>query len=222
MRSKIWVFPLLAMAFLGAERPLSLTVKTPAGMKISSATATSAEPKSVASGVVGDQSVFFDKLIAHASYDVHLELADGSVIQGVDLGWYNDEPPKPYPGELTDDDRAAIKAIVDIPSFYNKSDILAVSGDHTRATVLVQLVRDKDFYNGKGEVIWRVELWYFEEEFGGWEKVGQQNRVLRRERFKTRDAFDAAVAKLKWAPELGGILMSHEEEQKVVKLKAHS
>lgn len=221
MRRTRWFLPLIALVLVGADRPLSLTVRAPAGMRIAAATATSTEPKGSTSGSVGDQAVVFANLAANVVYNVRLELADGAIIQGVDLGWYNDEPARPYPGELNDDDRAAIKAIVDDPSFYNKSDILALRGDHSRATALVQLVRDKDFYNGKGEVVWRVELWYFEEEFGGWEKVGQQNRVLRRERFKTHDAFEAAVAKLKWAPELGGILMSHDDEQKIVTLKAH-
>ena len=209
------------LVFVGGSPPLSLTVETPAGMKVSSATATSPEPKVNAAGKVSDQTAVFANLAANASYDVRLDLADGGVTQGVNLGWYDEEPAKPDAGEFTDDDRAAIKAIIDIPSFYNKSDILAVRGDHSRATVLVQLVRDKDFYNGKGEVIWRVELWYFEEEFGGWEKVAQQNQILRRERFKTHDALEAAIAKLKWAPELGGIYMSPEQPQKVVKSDVH-
>ena len=183
-------------------------------MKVSSATATSAEPKVSVAGTVSAQAVLFENLAADASYDVRLDLADGVAMQGVDLGWYDEEPARPDAGELTDDDRTAIKAIINVPSFYNKSEILAVRGDHSRASVLVQLVRDKDFYHGTGEVIWRVELWYFQEEYGGWEKVAQQNKILRRERFKTHDAFEAAVAKLKWAPELGGIIMSREQCRK--------
>ena len=145
MRRTRWFLPFIALvpalAVVGAQRPLSLTVRTPAGMQISAATATSTEPKGNATGTIGDQSVVFANLAANVVYDVRLELADGGVIQGVNLGWYDDEPPKPYPGELTDDDRAAIKAIVDVPSFYNNSEILAVQGDHSRATALVQLVR---------------------------------------------------------------------------------
>jgi hypothetical protein len=221
-RSWFRFLPLVFLLFIGGSPRLSLIVQTPAGVKVSSATATSTEPKATTAGTISGQTVVFDKLAADASYDVHLDLADGGVIQGVDLGWYDEEPAKPDAGEFTDDDRAAIKTIIDVPSFYNKSDILAVRGDHSRATVLVQLVRDKDFYHGKGEVIWRVELWYFQEEFGGWEKVAQQNRILRRERFKTHDAFEAAVAKLTWAPELGGIIMSRDQAQKIVKLDGHS
>jgi hypothetical protein len=190
-------------------------------MKLTSATATSTEPKASVPGTVSDQSVAFENLTPDASYDVRLDLANGDVIQGANLGWYDEEPAKTDAGELTDDDRAAIKEIIGVPSFYNKSDILAVRGDHSRATVLVQLVRDKDFYNGKGEVIWRVELWYFEEDFGGWEKVAQQNQILRRQRFKTHDAYQSAVARLKWAPELGGILISRDQPRRVVKLDWH-
>jgi hypothetical protein len=212
---------LLVFSFLGATQPLTLTVQIPSAMKIASATAGSTEPKATVQGKVSDHAVVFENLAADSSYDVRLDLADGNVVQGVNLGWYDEEPANPDAGALTDDDRAAIREIIDVPSFYNKSDILAVRGDHARATVLVQLVRDKDFYNGKGEVIWRVELWYFEEDFGGWEKVAQQNQILRRERFKTHDAFQSAVAKLKWAPELGGIVISRDQAPRVVKLDLH-
>src|SRR6202020_696058 len=127
------------------------------------------------SGSVSDHGASFQNLSTDIVYDVRLDLADKSVVQGVNLRWYDDDPAKADAGELTDDDRTAIKAIVDVPSFYNHSDILALRGTHQRATALVQLVRDKDFYNGSGQIVWRVELWYFEEEFGGWEKVAQQN-----------------------------------------------
>ena len=106
------------------------------------------------------------------------------------MDWYNDDEAKENAGAITDDDRQQIQAILDVPSFYNKSEILALQGDHDRATGLVRLIRDKDFYAGKGEIIWRVEVWYFKYQHGGWEKVAQQNKILRRERFKNRDDYE--------------------------------
>jgi hypothetical protein len=205
MTSLRLILPLLAGLLLAADRPGSLTVQTPPELKIATATATDIAGKNPVTGTINDEGAVFQNLSNDIAYDVRLDLADKTTIRGVNLDWYDDEPAKPDAGELTDDDQKAIKAIVEVPSFYNRSDILAVRGTHERATILVQLIRDKDFYNGSGEIVWRVELWYFREEFGGWEKVAQQNRVLNRERFKSRDPFNAAVANMKWEPALGGL-----------------
>ena len=48
--------------------------------------------------------------------------------------------------------------------------------------MLVELMRTKEFYSSAGKIIWRVELWYFEYNHGGWERMANQERVLRRER----------------------------------------
>jgi hypothetical protein len=212
------VLPLLACLFVAADRPASLTIQTPPTLKIAAAVATEKDAKTTVPGSITDHGVLFPNLSTAKTYDIRLDQADKRIIQGVNLDWYDDESAKPDVGELSDDDRAAIKAIIDVPSFYNHSEILAIRGDHSRATVLVQLVRDKDFYNGSGEVVWRVELWYFKEEFGGWEKVAQQNRVLRRERFKTHDAFEAALGNVKWEPALGGIHIAAADGQLTITL----
>ncbi len=47
-------------------------------------------------------------------------------------------------------DLSEIRAILDVPRFYNKCEPLLLKGDHDRATALVQLVRDKEFYGDKG------------------------------------------------------------------------
>jgi hypothetical protein len=214
------ILPLLLPALIAADRPASLMIQTPPNLKIASAIACGIGGKNAVSGSVSDQGIRFQNLSTDIPYDVCLNLADKTVLQGVNLSWYDDEPAKPDAGDLTDDDRTAIKEIIDVPSFYNHSDILAIRGSHDRATVLVQLVRDKDFYNGAGQIVWRVELWYFQEEFGGWEKVAQQNRVLRRERFKTHDAYEAAVAALHWEPALGGLQIPAACGQLTVKLNA--
>src|SRR5207302_1307579 len=117
----------------------------------------------------------------------------------------------------SDDDREQIRATVqDVQAFENKRDILQLKGDHDRAVALLRLVRDKDFYNGKGEVVWRMEVWYFKNEAGGWSAVGQQQKVLRRERFKTADAYKAATESIRWLPELGGIRIGKDEPKRTV------
>ncbi len=76
----------------------------------------------------------------------------------------------------------------------------------------MRLQRDKDFVGNTGdEIVWRIELWYFKNQHGGWEAVAQQNKVLRRERFKTREAYRSATEKLKWTPELGGIRIAKDQ-----------
>lgn len=195
-----------------------LRVQTPVNMDVVAATVQAEWGKETATAAIDGRTITFQNLAADEPYAVKLELRDGAVVQGVDMSWYNEEPAKPGAGELSDDDRAAIAQVVAIPSFYNRSEILAEQGDHSRATVLVQLVRDKDFYNGNGQAVWRVELWYFQQEFGGWEKIGQQNKVLRRERFQSREAFAAALTKLKWEPRLGGIRIGAAAGEQMIDL----
>jgi hypothetical protein len=84
---------------------------------------------------------------------------------------------------------------------------------------LTRLIRDTNFHADKGgEVIWRIELWYFQFHYGGWEKIGQVNRVLRRERFGSADQFQAATAKLRWTPELGGIRLAKDHASTAITL----
>ncbi len=149
-----------------------------------------------------------------------LTLADGTTVQGVNLDWYDEEEPKPDPREMTPEDRDEILKISSIDPFYNKHDIITLSGNHDRAAVLVQLVRDKDFYAGNGQVIWRVEIYYFKNQHGGWEKIAQQNKIVRRERFKTHEAFVAATSKILFLPALGGLKLEKDQATKVVKIDA--
>jgi hypothetical protein len=162
-------------------------------------------------GRVVGQSVIFDNLLPQTSYDVRIETADGAVLQGVDMSWYDAEAADPRAEALSEEDRAEIRSIVtDVPSFYNKCSVVRAAGSHERATVLVQLVRDKDFHAGAGEVIWRMELWYFKNEAGGWAVVPQQNKVLQRVRFASHQAYHAATDKLQWVAELGGIRLGKD------------
>jgi hypothetical protein len=153
-----------------------------------------------------------NNLLPETPYDLTLTLADGTVLQGVNLSWYGLDAPKAGAAPLADDDRKAIAGLLKNPkAFENKQNVRFISGDENRATVLVELIRDKDFHASGGNIIWRVELWYFENQFGGWAKIAQQSKVLRRERFKDQKAFDAATSKIKWIPQLGGIKLAKDK-----------
>ena len=87
----------------------------------------------------------------------------------------------------TAEDRKAIEALItDPPQFYDKIRPLRIAADHQHATVLVELIRTRDFHSERGgrggEVIYRVELWYFENLFGGWAKDNNTEKVLVRVR----------------------------------------
>jgi hypothetical protein len=180
--------------------------------KPKSAVAVAAGVKVQTDGQIDGRTIVFEDLLPDTPYDVRVVLADGTVLQGVDLGWYNEEPADPEAEPIGDDDRAQIKEILGVPRFYNKCDILALRGDHNRATALVRLQRDNGFHSDAGgEIIWRIELWYFKNQYGGWEAVAQQNKVLRRERFASKAAYDADAGKIRWTPELGGLRVSSKD-----------
>ena len=198
----------------------SITVELPPSVHVASAVAASTDVKSESARIVKGSTVVFDALKPQTIYDVKLTLADGMTIQGVNLDWYNDDDARPDAGPLSDDDRGEMMKIVRLDPFMNHQDFLLLSGNHDRATVLVQLARDKDFYAGAGQVIWRVELFYFKNQHGGWEKIPQVNKIIRRERFKTREAHQAALAKIKFVAALGGLKLDKDQEHKTIKVES--
>jgi len=164
-------------------------------------------------GAVTDASVQFKDVPPGTPLDVKITLRDGAVLQGADMTWYTDvDPADTAPQPMSGDDRAEITSIAtEIPSFYSRSELLHLRGDNTRAVALVQLIRDTAFHADKGgEIIWRVELWYFENQAGGWAKVPQQNKVLRRERFTSKEAYDTDAGKIRWMPELGALVVKKD------------
>jgi hypothetical protein len=204
------------------SRAEDLIVHLPETVQATSASAQVAEMKLESAGKTQPHQVTFANVLPETAYDVKIETSAGPILQGVNLNWYNEDAARADAGELNDDDRQEIGKIVrDIPSFYNQSDILQLRGDHDRAVALVQLVRSKDFHSDTGgEVIWRIELWYFRNEAGGWAKISQQNKVLRRERYKSGKEFRDETEKLRWTPELGGITLAKGEKSKTIDLPA--
>ena len=103
----------------------------------------------------------------------------------------------------TADDRKAIEALItDPPQFYDKVRPLRIAADHQHAAVLVELIRTRDFHSDAGgEVIYRVELWYFENLFGGWAKDKNTEKVVARVRGKP----GALQQNWQFLPQLGGL-----------------
>lgn len=208
---------LLILGLTGTLEGQTLHVSVADSTRIVSATAEAEGTGVQTKGVVRDGLVVFEKLLPETPYQLRLELRDGTVMQGVDLGWYAPLTDTTPSGELDASGREEIAAIITkVPQFYSRSEMLRLNGNARRATALVQLIRDTAFHGDKaGEIIWRVELWYFEYQAGGWARVSQQNVVLRRERFRDRAAFERATSKLRWMPELGGLRLREGETRKI-------
>jgi len=152
-------------------------------------------------GVIDPQSAAFSipHLLPGRTYDLILWNGQGRW-EGVTMNYHRPiTPDKP----LASDDRDWLdKFVADTPSFYDKHRILSIAADHKHATVLVELQRTTEFHSAAhGELIYRTELWYFENYFGGWAKDNNTEKVLTRFRGNSA-AFPAAW---QYLPQLGGI-----------------
>ncbi len=137
------------------------------------------------------------------TYDVGIKLKDGRVIEGIDLSELDarllrlaairrkalGRPPEEEHVFDQEDANSLLKFAEDLKSndFMDQGRVLYLSGHGRRATMLVELMRTREFYDQKttgqgAQVIWRIEMWYYDYEHGGWERVPNQERVLRRER----------------------------------------
>jgi hypothetical protein len=215
---------MVALVVAGFSKPAmagDLTVTLPAGAEVGSATATATDLQLDIAGTVSGSKIVFANLLPDTAYDVAVKLADGTTLQGVNMNWYDLQIlPARKPAPLGDEDRDLIRKIVtDIQSFYNDSKILLLRGDSTQAVGLVQLVKDDGFHSDKGgEAIWRIELWYFKNDYGGWDKISQVNKILRRVRFPSHAEFEATRSKIKWIPDLGGIVMPKGQDRLAINL----
>ena len=139
----------------------------------------------------------FGDLPGDARYDLTVALTDGRRIEGIDLDFVDHRLLRlaeqrrielGLPGQTQRDFTAAdaeaiVKFVAELKDFMETRRVLYVSGQGARATAMVELIRVDEFHASKpGEVIWRVELWYFQFTYGGWQRLDNQERVLRRER----------------------------------------
>ena len=144
-------------------------------------------------GAINAQGQFHvDRLLKDRAYDliVWTTAPDGiggvTRWEGVSMDYHRPIIPSTA---ATPEDRKAIETLItDVPQFYDKVRPLKIAADHQHATVLVELLRTRDFHSDTGgEVIYRVELWYFENLFGGWAKDANTEKVLARVRGKPSD-----------------------------------
>jgi hypothetical protein len=213
----LWSASVVCSADLHVQLPAGTTARSAAALAPSSDPGSDGPP---VHGTITGQTISFTGLEAATPYDLRIVLAGGRILHGVNMAWYTAEPPQPDAGPVYDDDRRQIGALVsDVKSFYDVSRVIALSGDHNRATVLVERIRSSAFHSGaSGEVIWRIELWYFTNEFGGWAEMPQTNKVLLRSRFSSTEEYHAAVDPLRWVPELGGIIFDKPDASRRIDL----
>ena len=136
----------------------------------------------------------FKSLPGEASYDVCVKTTDGRELEGIDLDFLDArmlrlaaerrkrlELPPEAPHEFSVEDvNLIVKQLTSLREFMEIHRPLYVEGHGKWATVLIEMMRTRKHYAGGDRLIWRVELWYMEYRHGGWEKIGNQERVLRR------------------------------------------
>jgi len=124
--------------------------------------------------------------------------------------------PDNTPAGATEEDRAWLENFVkEMPAFYDKARVLHMAADHKHATLLVELARTREFHSDKGgEIIYRVELWYFENLFGGWAKDKNTEKVLAR----VRTAAEGLEKNWQFLPALGGVAPNVADKPVVITL----
>ena len=208
----VWISAIGGSSLFAADA----VVRIPEDLKVTQAAAKAGE--SSLPGVIEPAAIRFADLKAKTAYDIHLTLSDGRRLIGVNMGWYTVTPADAGKDPFTEEDRKEIEGICTVSSFYNKCQIVLLKGDKDRVTALMQLLRDSDFHAGQNEVIWRAELWYFQFQNGGWEKVSQQNKVLDRKRFQTRQEVRDYVTACRFVPRLGGLFAKRDADKLTVEL----
>jgi hypothetical protein len=123
--------------------------------------------------------------------------------EGASMDYHRPILPAPSEQPFTPEDQKWIEDFVkEMPAFYDKARILHLAADHKHAVALVELARTREFHSQeRGEIIYRVELWYFENLFGGWAKDKNTEKVLAR----ARAPADKLEKNWQFLPELGGI-----------------
>ncbi|HOF19490.1 MAG TPA: hypothetical protein PK082_11315 [Phycisphaerae bacterium] len=136
----------------------------------------------------------FRNVPGDATYDLSIEMSDGRKFEGIDLDFADARllrlaaerrkqlglPPERAHRFGMDDVRQLREFVAGMDDFMEVRRILYLRGHGRRATMLVELMRTREFYDAGGTIIWRVELWYFENNFGGWDRLANQERVLTR------------------------------------------
>jgi hypothetical protein len=138
----------------------------------------------------------FKNLPGDAAYDICVSLPEGRRVEGIDLSFTDARmvrlaaerrkqlglAPERTHAFSQDDVDQMVKWLGGIKDFTDFRRALYVKGHGRRATMLLEGMRTRAHHDSQGRHVWRIELWYFENRFGGWEKLNNQEQVLRRER----------------------------------------
>jgi len=138
----------------------------------------------------------FADLPGDADYDIRVTTTDGRTVEGIDLSWIESRmlrlaaerrkqlrmPPERDVPFTAADANAVCQWVGQWKDFMDTKRVLYVHGMGKRAAVLVELMRTREFHASDGVVVWRIELWYMQNEFGGWDRIANSERVLHRRR----------------------------------------
>ncbi len=164
----------------------------------------------IAGAVDAESGTFrFTHLDRKRHYDIAIKTKTGR-IEGVDMRFMPDAAGKATkrPGDdkraFETEDAEQIRRLVITPQrFMNQVELLALHGEDRTAVAVVNLVCTRKFHSGQGaEVVWRVELWYYRWEYGGWARVPNTERILYRERFEKKTW---QAMRVRFDPALGGV-----------------
>ncbi|MFP4141393.1 MAG: hypothetical protein ACLFVY_12595 [Phycisphaerae bacterium] len=155
----------------------------------------------------------FRNLPGASTVDICLETKTGRVIEGIDLS-----PPDPQLLKLAEkrrrqlglpaerqhaftrrDANAVVEWVANAKDFLEQRRVLYVKGHGRRATALVELMRTREFHASDGKLVWRVELWQFVNQFGGWDRIANTEITLRRLRVNPAEWRKVHV---EWTPKL--------------------
>jgi len=143
--------------------------------------------------------------LAAGLYDLLL-VTTGGKIEGVDLRVQGDgaEP-------LSEHDREELKSrIGKMDEFMNRKKALFLEGNQSQAKALMDLCRDRVHHLGS-DLIWRVEIWQFENLHGSWQLRGQGRKG--RETLHRIKAPREQVEAIRYLfePRLGGIRVNGDQ-----------
>lgn len=155
----------------------------------------------------------FADLPGDAVYDICITTTDGRSIEGIDLSFVDARleklaavrrkqlnlPPRRREPFTKADVKQILRFIAGWRDFMDTRRVLYLRGRGSRAVVLVELMRLREFYAARRadghtpDIVWRIELWYFVRQGGGWERIPNVERVLRRVRATPREWENVSV-----------------------------
>jgi len=156
---------------------------------------------------------FTIKGLADGIYDLLIVTTRGR-IEGVDLEVQGDAA-KP----LSEQDLEELKSrIAKMDEFMNRKKALFIQGDQSRAKALMDLCRDRVHHMGS-DLIWRIEIWQFENLYGSWQLRGQGRKGRKTlHRIKApRDQVEAI--RYLFEPRLGGIRVNGDQPVEIPKYR---